>query len=51
MEEVTALPKSQEFAGDKKELVHFLVPYEKKDFPPDVAKAAEGLIDQPAQLF
>jgi phosphatidylglycerophosphate synthase len=30
MEEVTALPKSQEFAGDKKELVHFLVPYEKK---------------------
>lgn len=31
--------------------VDSLVPYEKKDFPPDVAKAAEGLIDQPAQLF
>ena len=30
MEEVTTLPKGQEFAGDKKELVHFLVPYEKK---------------------
>ena len=30
MEEVTTLPKIQEFAGDKKELVHFLVPYEKK---------------------
>lgn len=30
MEEVNTLPKAQEFAGDKKELVHFLVPYEKK---------------------
>jgi phosphatidylglycerophosphate synthase len=30
MLEVTTPPKNQEFAGDKKELVHFLVPYEKK---------------------
>jgi len=29
MEEITTLPKAQEFAGDKKELVHFLAPYEK----------------------
>jgi phosphatidylglycerophosphate synthase len=30
MEEVTTLPKTYRFGGDKKELVHFLVPYEKK---------------------
>jgi len=28
--EVTPHPKTHEFAGDKKELVHFLAPYEKK---------------------
>jgi len=30
MEEVATLPKGTEFAGDKKELVHFLAPYEIK---------------------
>ena len=30
MEKITSLPKTNEFAGDKKELVHFLAPYEKK---------------------
>ncbi len=30
METVTTLPKGKEFRGDKKELVHFLVPYEKE---------------------
>ncbi len=30
MEEVITLPKSKEFAGHKKVLVHFLAPYEKK---------------------
>ena len=30
MEETATLPKTQEFGGDKKKLVHFLAPYEKK---------------------
>jgi len=30
MEEAATLPKAQKFGGDKKELVHFLAPYEKK---------------------
>jgi hypothetical protein len=30
MEEVTTLPNTKESAGDKKEMVHFLVPYEKR---------------------
>lgn len=30
MEQVTTLPRTQEFGGDKKEMVHLLVPYEKK---------------------